>query len=305
LLAATCEWKGFGMTAVSIAFGFALIAIAVFDIFETLLDPEDQGWLTTTISWSVWRVCKLGPAVLLSYAGPLAYVSVLVSWATLLVLGGAFVYSPHLPEAFAFDSGLDESHRNGFLAAFYLSLVTFATLGYGDISPTAGWLRVIGPAQSLIGFFLLSAAITWILAIYQDIETRRTLAHETTLLKQALEEHEMSLSELRADSVEQLVSQVTKRFVNVTGSLNQFPITYFFRISDERQSLAVMALFLCELSEELAREEVPKEVRLQASMLSGALDHFAEALQARFVDAGSNATTRSVLLAYAADHRRD
>ncbi len=284
--------------------GVILVTVTILDIFETLLDPEDQGRLTSGIAWIVWGVSRHLPVPLLTYAGPIAYVSVLATWALLLVAGGAFVYWPFLPDGFAFDSGLEDEHRTGFLTAFYLSLVTFSTLGYGDITPTIGWLRLVGPLQTLVGFFLLSAAITWILAIYQDIETRRTLAHETTLLKQALDSGPEELTDLRADSVEQLIDQVTTRFVSVTGSLNQFPITYFFRISDERQSLAVMALFLCELSETLNREELPAEVRLRARMLSGALDHFAEALQARFIDAGSGASTREILEAYAADHRR-
>jgi hypothetical protein len=284
--------------------GFVLMVIAIFDIFGTLLNPEDQGRMTTWVSWGVWRVCQLVPVGLLTYAGPLAYVAVLGAWALLLITGGALVYWPFMPDAFAYDSGLDPVHRDGFLTAFYLSFVSFATLGYGDITPTGGWLRIVAPLQTLVGFFLLSAAITWVLAIYQDIEKRRNLAHQTTLLHQAIEREQIHLTDLPADMLEDLVDQVTTSFVSVTGSLNQFPIAYFFRISDRRQSLAVMSLFLCELSEELNREKLPIEVRLRASMLSQALDHFAEALQERFIDAGPGATTREVLEAYAADHRR-
>jgi hypothetical protein len=293
------------MTIAWAVIGIVLMAITIFDIFETLLDPEDQGRLTSWVSWSVWRACQLFPSGgLLTYAGPLAYVTVLGFWALMLITGGALVYWPFMPDAFAYDSGLDPEHRDGFLTAFYLSFVTFATLGYGDITPTDGWLRIIGPMQTLVGFFLLSAAITWVLAIYQDIEKRRNLAHHTTLLHQALEQGNIRLTDLPADTVENLVDEVTSSFVSVTGSLNQFPIAYFFRITDRRQSLAVMSLFLCELAEELDQEELSIEVRLRARMLSTALDHFAEALQERFINAAPGATTRDVLEAYAADHRR-
>jgi hypothetical protein len=293
------------MTIAFVVVGIALSLFAVFDIFKTLLDPQNQGRLTTIISMTVWRITKLmSIRGLLPYAGPLAYVAVLGTWALLLVLGGALIYLPFMPDGFSYDSGLDPRHRDGFLTAFYLSFVTFATLGYGDITPTAGWLRIVGPMQTLIGFFLLSAAITWVLSIYADIENRRNLAHQTTLLHQALEKTGVQLTDLPPNTVEDLVDQVTTSFVSVTGSLNQFPIGYFFRISDRRQSLAVMALFLCELSEELNREDLPLEVRVRATMLAGALDHFAEALQERFIDTGSGATTRDVLEAYAEDHRR-
>jgi hypothetical protein len=294
------------MTIALAIVGVLLTLFAVFDIFKTLLDPQNQGRLTTIISKAVWRITKLTSIRgLLPYAGPLAYVAVLATWALLLVLGGALVYWPFMPDSFAYDSGLDPRHRDGFLTAFYLSFVTFATLGYGDITPTAWWLRIVGPMQTLVGFFLLSAAITWVLSIYADIENRRNLAHHTTLLHQALEQTGVELTELPSNTVEELVDQVTSSFVSVTGSLNQFPIGYFFRISDRRQSLAVMSLFLCELSEELNRADLPIEVRLRATMLARALDHFAEALRERFIDVGPDATTREVLEAYAKDHRRD
>jgi hypothetical protein len=293
------------MTLLLTGFGILLIALTVFDIFETLFDPEDQGRLSSAVCWTIWRFSKALPVALMVYAGPVAYFCVLVTWALLLITGWAFVYWPHLPGSFEFDAGLDPDDHRGFVPAFYLSLVTLATLGYGDITPTAGWLRVLGPAQSLLGFLLLSAAITWILAIYQDIELRRSLAHETTLLREAIEESGIKMADLEPHSIEQLVDEVTSRLVRVTGSLNQFPITYFFRISDDRQSLAVMSLFLHEMSEELRHERLPKEVRLHAHMLAGALDHFAESLAGRFVTIGPEASTRDVLHAYAADHRRD
>ncbi|MEX2426504.1 MAG: potassium channel family protein [Thermomicrobiaceae bacterium] len=292
------------MTLLLVALGVVLIAFAVYDIFETLLDPEDQGRLTDWVSWITWKICRKGPLSFLVYAGPIAYVAVLGSWAVLVVIGGALIYLPFLPESFVFSSNLVEDERTGFLTAIYLSFVTFSTLGYGDITPTAGWLRLVGPAQSLIGFFLLSAAITWILAIYGDIGTRRNLAHETTLLMETLENRGIHLSDLPSETIENLLGQMTSRLVNLTGSLEQFPITYYFRITDDRQSLAVMVLFLCELSDELSKESLPKEVRLQAGMLSGALDHFAESLQGRFLTIGSGASTRELLEAYAADHRR-
>jgi hypothetical protein len=289
---------------VSTLIGTAIIVLIVVDIFETLFDPEDQGRLTNAVSWSVWRICQQLPLPVLGYAGPLAYIAVLGSWALLLVTGWALIYWPHLPDAFEFDAGLDPQENADFVSAFYLSLVTLATLGYGDITPVAGWLRVLGPVQSLLGFLLLSAAITWILAIYQDIELRRSLAHEKTLLQDAISETDINVSDLQPDSIERLIDEVTSRLVLVTGSLNQFPITYFFRISDDRQSLAAMSLFLADLSDELRHERLPREVRLHANMLSGALDHLAEALAERFVRVSDGASTRDILLAYAKDHHR-
>lgn len=292
------------MEWLAVAAGFGIIAFAIFDIFETLLNPEDQGRLTNWISQALWTAFRYSPPALLAYAGPMAFVSVLILWATMLITGGALIYWPHLPDAFSFSGGIGEGAQTGFFTALYLSLVTLVTLGYGDITPTVTWLRLIGPLQAVIGFFMLTAAITWIQAIYEDFETRRTLAHETTLLRDALNDERLNISDLRPETVEKLIDQVTSRFVSVTGALNQFPITYYFRITDDRQSMAVMALFLLDLSEELWHESLPSEIRLRARMLSRALDHFAEVLRNRFLDVPWEASTRDVLEIYAEDHRR-
>lgn len=293
------------MTVLLISIGVGLIVIAVLDIFETLFNPEGQGRLTDLISWSVWKLAKASPRSLLTYAGPVAYIGVIATWAFLLLTGWALVYWTQLPDAFVFHDGFDEEDVTGLITAYYISLTTVSTLGYGDITPTPNWLRIAGPAQSLLGFLLLTAAISWILAIYQDIEQRRSLAHETTLLHEALESMNVQVRDLNADSIERLLDEVTTRLVLVSGSLNQFPITYFFRMSDDRQSLAVMSLFLLQISEELESADLPTEARLRARMLSRALDHFAETLKERFVSVRVDATTHDVLHAYARDHRRD
>jgi hypothetical protein len=293
------------MEILLIALGVALILITALDIFETLFDPEGQGRITDAICWTVWRILKTGPSSLLGYAGPLAYVSVIVVWAFLLLTGWAVIYWTQLPDAFVFDEGFDPEDVTGIITAYYISITTVSTLGYGDITPTPNWLRIVGPAQSLLGFLLLTAAISWILAIYQDIEVRRSLAHETTLLHEALNSIDVRVRDLGPESIERLIDEVTSRLVLVSGSLNQFPITYFFRVTDDRQSLAVMVLYLLELSEELESTDLPPEARLRARMLTRALDHFAETLSESFVNVGSDATTREILQEYARDHRRD
>jgi hypothetical protein len=293
------------MTVVLVGIGIALIIVAIFDIFETLFDPEGQGRITDAVGWTVWKIAKGGPQALLSYAGPIAYIAVIGSWAFLLLTGWALIYWTQLPDAFIFDDGLDMEDVTGLITAYYVSVTTLSTLGYGDITPVPNWLRMLGPVQALLGFLLLTAGISWILAIYQDIEQRRSLAHDTTLLHESLTSLGIRVRDLEAGSIERMLDEVTSRLVLVSGSLNQFPITYFFRVTDDRQSLAVMALSLLEISEELEATELPLEARLRAKMLSRALDHFAETLSGSFVSVQENATTRDVLHAYARDHQRD
>jgi voltage-gated potassium channel Kch len=100
----------------------------------------------------VWRIGRRGRGRrrLGHFTGPLAMGTVVATWLGLLLVGFALVYWPHLPDAFIYGSGLDPAVRGGFADAMYLSAVTLATLGFGDIVPTQTWLRVVVPVEALV-----------------------------------------------------------------------------------------------------------------------------------------------------------
>jgi hypothetical protein len=69
--------------------------------------------------------------------------------------------------------------------SLYFSLVTLATLGYGDISPLSGWLRMVAPLEALLGLGLLTGCVSWLLSIFPVLSRRRALAYEIHLLEEA------------------------------------------------------------------------------------------------------------------------
>src|SRR5688500_15281890 len=92
----------------SSAGGVLLIALAVRDIFDAIFHPEGRGMLAGTTMRAVWiafRRLGVGPRRL-TLAGPLGLLTVIATWAALLVLGWALVYWPHVPDAFRFGSGV-------------------------------------------------------------------------------------------------------------------------------------------------------------------------------------------------------
>lgn len=48
---------------------------------------------------------------------------------------------------------------SAFLRSLYFSVVTFATLGYGDIQPVGRWARAIASVESLLGALLLALLV--------------------------------------------------------------------------------------------------------------------------------------------------
>jgi peptide/nickel transport system substrate-binding protein len=209
-------------------------------------------------------------------AGPLSYVAVVATWATLLALGWAFVFLPQLPQGFHFDPGLDPAQHSGFLDALYVSLVNLTSLGYGDISPESTLLRMLGPVETMFGLGLLTASISWLISIYNSISRRDSLAHEVHLAREAEERLGEKLVDADPELLESLLAGFAEQIIRARRDLIHFPITHYFRTEDEERALAGLLPFLSSLVEEAGAEEQPHSLRVRAEILRMAIADFAE-----------------------------
>ena len=283
------------------AAGLALIALAGRDVFDALFHPEGRSALTRAVMRSAWGVLgrRGRGSRFFVLAGPVGLVLVFASWAGLLVVGWTLIYLPHVPEGFHQATGGPAD--SDLVEALNVSLVTLTTLGFGDVTPDAAWLRVVVPIEALLGFGLLSASISWLLLLHPALARRRSLAYEIALLREAEEETGTPLVQLDTESVEQIYAELSSRLVAVERDLVNFPVTYYFGEDDERFSLAVAMPYLVQLAEYGRDPSLPARVRLRAAVLRDAVDDFAATIATRFHGTHSEATGES-LEAYARDH---
>ena len=278
--------------------GVALIALAVRDIFETLLHPEGRGPVARGVMGAVWRFCHRahGHRRVLLLAGPLGLLLVVGAWATLLVLGWALLLWPQLEEGFRAEGPA----QSGLLDAVHLSLTNLTTLGSPELVAEVDWLRIITPLEALVGFGLLSASISYLLLIYPALARRRTLAYELHLLRELDRRGEISPEKEGSDAAERLFAELTSRLVAVERDLVGLPVTYYFAESDERFSIASVVPYLLDLARRGSRLE-DERTRLRAQLLCDALDDFAETTAARFPQTRAHSTD-AIFAAYARDH---
>lgn len=294
------------MNVVVTVAGAALIAAALRDIFHTVFHPRGRGGLSVAVQRAVWRLFRGAGRrrpELLSLAGPNAMIASVLLWTTLLALGWALVRWPWLPGGFLLATGLDPADQNGFLDALYLSLVTLATLGYGDIAPRAGWLRIAAPLEAFVGFALMTAAISWVLSVYPVLGRRRSLAEEVALLQATEAAMGVSPLALEPEPTEALLADLTTRLVTVRVDLVQFPVTYYFPAGDARSSVAAALPALVRLADAATAPARPLAVRFRATMLRRAVEAVAGELGGTFLDR-PRAPLDELLRAYAVDHHR-
>lgn len=292
------------MDILYIAAGAVLILVALRDIFHTLFHPEGHGGMSDYIAYGVWRSFRAtGSASALNFAGPFAFLAVVTTWAALMLLGWALVYTPYIPEYFRFASGIPAETKGGFDDALYLSAVTLTTLGYGDLTPTTVWIRFLAPFEALLGFAIFTASVSWLLSLYPALSRRRAVAHELTLLREALGDEGAPNGD-GSEAFAHNLRSMTEGLIRVRGDLSQFPITYYFRDPDERAALPIVLPFAARVAEEFEGEGSPSSVRLNARALRGALGDLAERLDRNFLKLPDRASSRA-FTEYARDHMRE
>ena len=291
------------MEFATIAVGIALVVVTLYDVFHQLVHPSGRRRISLCIVRCVWtsfrRVSRVKRSAL-EFAGPTAFLSVMFSWAALLSLGWALIYWPFLPDRFGLSPGLAPAENADFADAYYFSLVSLATLGYGDIVPKNAWLRVLAPAQALVGFALLTAGITWLLSLYPALSNVRSFAHSVDLVRRANEESG-ALANLGPSIQCQILLDYASALASLRSQFKQFPIIYYFHTYSRESSLNVAVPWLFCLSKTLSAPEAPPETRFAAAVLRSGINDFANFLGVTFLNE-PNARTEEVLEAYARDH---
>jgi hypothetical protein len=286
--------------------GAVLIIVALRDIFNSLFHPLGSATVTRLLIvrplWCVFRRLGAYRHTALESAGPSMVLAVIGSWVALLVIGWALIYWPRLPSEFIIGPELSPSAHSRFIDALYLSMTTLTTLGYGDITPTSEWLKIIAPLEAMVGFGLFTVSLSTVVSIYQVLRRRRTLAFDVTLLRERESTDGAAIAQMNPMVAQQVLSSLALQLNTVWNDLLQFPITYYFTSSDSQSELSAAMLYLLSLVEEGTREDCPPEIYFGASMLRGTIHAFTALLTRNFLDLPMSTPAKEVLAAYARDH---
>jgi hypothetical protein len=279
------------------AAGAALVLVGLRDLFHTLWHPTGRGSLSTAVMTGLWRLTRRFGArgTIAALAGPLSMIVVILMWTLIIVAGWTLVYWPHVPDGFSYAPGLEPGRRADIVDGLYLSLVMVGTLGLGDIAPTDAWLRIVAPLEALIGFALLTAAVSWISQIYPALTRRRLLA--------------LRLASLRATgglppppgatATAVLFQQLAEDVNHVRIDLTQHGETYYFHDGEPDTSLAATAGYAADLAVQ-GQYSRDVAVRMSAAMFGRSLEKLAGTLGTHFLR--TDGTPRQIFAAYAADH---
>ena len=159
------------MPALALIAGFGLIFVVLQDAFEVMLLPRRVQRRLRFVrlyyrqSWTLVAslVSRLPPGAqrerILSIYGPLSMVLLFATWAAGLISAGGLI-----------EWALHVGHGDKALTlpdAFYLSGVTFFTIGYGDVAPHTSFARMLAVAEGGTGLGFIAVVISYLPVLYQ------------------------------------------------------------------------------------------------------------------------------------------
>lgn len=161
--------------------GVALLLLAAGEIYFTILHGRGRsGLLSEAINRGTWaglravalRLARGRRHRVLNALGPLLLPALIALLLVVLIAGFAFIYFPRMPGAFVVNS----APGSPWLEAFYFSGTTLLTLGYGDIVPRTGAMRLLALFEGAAGLGVISLAVAYLLSVYGALERKRTVA---------------------------------------------------------------------------------------------------------------------------------
>jgi Ion channel len=232
-----------------------LIIAILQDSFESIVLPRRVSrrfrlsrWFFPS-TWMLWSSLarKMRPGnrreFYLSYYGPLSLIILLVAWAAVLVVAFAL-----------FQWGISDplkapEKQITFGTYLYMSGTTFATLGYGDVTPLTGLGRFLAVAEAGMGFLFLALIIGYVPVIYQAFSRREIsislLDARAGSPPSATEFLRRQYRDQRVEELVQFLREWERWCAELLESHLSYPVLTYYRSQHERQSwLAALTTIL-------------------------------------------------------------
>ncbi|MFP5076221.1 ion channel [Rhizobium sp. YIM 134829] len=237
--------------------GAVIMAIFLADIFLTVLYARaGTGLLAPRWNRLVWRALKalgrLSPRhrpIILSFAGPLIVVALIVFWALGLTIGAALIIQPELGSGVRPSSG---QASTDFITALLVAGNSLSIVGGGDYSPHSTGMRILFLLNSLIGASVLSLVLSYLVQVYSALRERNILALSVDLMTGGTGDAAEMLARLGPGGD---FSNATSELSNLARSLAQtkeahhfYPLLFYFRFEEPFYSVSRLSFVLLDLT---------------------------------------------------------
>jgi hypothetical protein len=250
--------------------GVGLVILALVDIYLTVLFPRlGSGVLSLPLSKAIWRLFRLTARAmpfkgdrLLSHAGPIVLIVIVVVWISLLTCGFALLIWYELGSTIQETQGLTPTN---FATALYYSGYSLTTLGTGDLVPKTDIQRLLMVLEAALGFSTFTLTITYLLSVYSALIRRNTFAlslhHRTASTADAVELLARFGASGELSGVQQDISNMARDLMNLLESQHSYPVLLYFRFRQTYYALPRMVLLAMDTATLIKSALHPEQYR--------------------------------------------
>ena len=225
--------------AVALGLGLLLVAIAYWDIFQTIVVPRPTPGVFRSGRYLVrgsWRVVRaLGTRTeerherLLGLFAPAITIALLVTWLVELVVGYGLIL-------FALGDELRPASPD-LGTAIYFGATSVLTLGFGDVVAAGGLARFVVAAAALSGLGVVALVVTFLFSLFASYQ-RREVAVVTLQAKAGVPSSAVVLLESVSrlglvDRLPDFFGEWERWIAEVLDSHVAYPLLGFFRSSHD------------------------------------------------------------------------
>lgn len=220
---------------------------------------------------------------MLSLTGPIVLVTSVLVWAVMVWTGWVLLYSSDSHSLLHTQSG----EPAGIADRIYFAGSTMFTLGSGDFSPSGSFWKIATSVAGLNGLFMLTLAVTYLLAIIEAVVAKRSFASQVWSVGRTAEEWIFNVWNGRGfPAVELQIVSITEQLQLVTEQHHAYPMLHFYHEAAKKQSvahnLAVFSEVLLTLGHGVAESVRPAPAALLPAQRS--IEEFLDTLRSAYVE---------------------
>ncbi|MFP4416155.1 MAG: potassium channel family protein [Chitinivibrionales bacterium] len=218
--------------------GTVIIIIGLLDVFFTILHYDGFGVVSSRFYRLFWGLLRAltdpfpqGISQLWRSLGtPLMIPATMLIWLGSVTIGFACIFYPYMHHPYF---SLPAYVVNAtFSDALFFSGISLTTVGYGDIVPQMAIFQFAAVMEGLIGFSIITLAISYVLNIYQVVQRMSVMAaelrHESGSTQDTQNILLMRFCRDETGSIEAYMRNLHRNLVAYYESLRHYPITYYF-----------------------------------------------------------------------------
>ncbi|WP_420461126.1 potassium channel family protein [Neolewinella sp.] len=206
-------------------FGFGLIGLTLTDFFYTTLSCNGSGGMTTLINAGVRQVFHIHTDRGRRWNGAVHLIATLLNWVILLLVAGFLVYA-------GFDDMVIHSSTQEpatLPQRAYMTGFVFSTLGTGDYIPGSDFSRYFTVVYSILGFGVLTTAITYIINVMSAANRKKNLAtYISSMGNTPLELYDYFTTQPDGSFFTERVDDLVELFNTHINNQRCYPIVRFF-----------------------------------------------------------------------------